>query len=133
MLLYNLALDDVDNHDIYLHLWQIMESIYSDGNSTFDLIKKRIKRYFKNNDELSYLINICIEKRNILVHKGTTDHIEQDDVDNLKLLVDSSFIFLIFNENKFRNTEELIYFYDNLGSSNKRIKRKINILNLLIK
>jgi len=127
-IIYNLALDNVEKHHSLLYFWQILEHIYSVRGDDYDTLKKRIKNFFKNNDKLSYIIEICCEKRNKLVHSGETNHIGEEDINNIKQLVDASLNVLLYTADKYKNIPELIYFYDNLTSDKSSLKRKISIL-----
>lgn len=126
---YNLALDQTESHFQFLHLWQIIENIFKENsNEKFGAIISRIKNMCGNDELYSKIINILFKKRNMFVHDGDITYIESSDVTQIKNIVDSTLIQLIYNLEEYKTKKDLIYFFDNVDLSFEKIDQKINAL-----
>lgn len=129
ILFYNFALDETEPHFSFLYFWQILENIFKENkNEKFDKIAKRIKNMYKNNTITSLKIDILFRKRNNFVHKGEFKYIENEDVSQIKHIVDSVMIQLIYNLSEYKNKHDLIYFFDNVDLDLDVIDKKITAL-----
>jgi hypothetical protein len=126
---YNFALDETEPHFTFLYFWQILENIFKENETEkFEKIIKRIKNMYKNKTIPSIKIDILFRKRNKLVHRGESKYIEFEDVIQIKHIVDSTLLQLIYNLNEYKSKHELIYFFDNIDLDFKVIDKKITAL-----
>jgi hypothetical protein len=126
---YNLALDETEPHFRFLYFWQILENIFREsGDDKFDKIIKRIKNMSKNDKNVSIIIDILFSKRNKLVHDGDTKYIEDEDVSQIKNIVDSTILGLVYNFEQYKTKHDLIYYFNNVDLKLDVIDEKIKSL-----
>jgi len=136
ILLYNDALEQIDDSYCFLAFWQILENIslseYYNGKT--DIVVKRISpitiSILNINLPLERTLKVFAEKRCELVHKGIT-RITNDDINKIKLICELSISWLIKNRQMFRTKNTLEEYYkirSNDDSSIKSIKTAIDIV-----
>ena len=126
---YNLALDETEPNFRFLFFWQILENIFRESeDDKFDKITKRIKNMSKNDRNVSKIIDILFIKRNKLVHDGDNKYIENEDVHQIKHIVDSILLNFVYNFEQYKTKYDLIYYFDNVDLKLDVIDEKIKSL-----
>jgi len=126
---YNLALDETEPHFKFLYFWQILENIFRENaNEKYDNITKRIKNMYKNDKTESKIIDTLFRKRNKIVHDGDIRHIELEDVNQIKKIVDFVLLGLVYNIDEYKTKQDLIYYFDNVDLKLEVIDEKIKAL-----
>jgi hypothetical protein len=126
---YNLALDETEPNFRFLYFWQILENIFRESeDDKFDKIIKRSKNMSKNDRIVSKKIDILFRKRNKLVHDGDNKYIENEDVNQIKYIVDSTILGLVYNFEQYKTKYDLIYYFDNVDLKLDVIDEKIKSL-----
>jgi len=111
---------------MFIILWTIVDVLIPQ----IDCNERLLPNIFKNGREKQKLIiKMLHSKRNILVHQGDSSFINEDSVNQLKLIIDALIYFCISVSEIAQNTEDVISLLFKLKSK-KNIDKEISIISL---
>ncbi len=128
LLAYNRGLDATNWQNAYLSLWQSLEIM-----TTFDLGKQyrkkdvveRTKILSKKDEVIDDFLNLCAERRNVLVHRGQFSEDGQSEVLLLKAIVKNCLERFLHLVKDFSTHEQLSdFFHNSLLTSNRLNERR---------
>ena len=102
--LYNDALDHSLNEYSFLIFWSIADIILPNIETNKELIKGLFKEEF---EEMKYLVDALYTKRNMIIHRGSLDAIDDNDINRIRDIIDALISFLIRVSDKFKTLEEV--------------------------
>jgi len=135
ILLYNNALDSYDYESSYIKLWAVLELLTATGqDDNHKVTIRRAAHIFRNPEREKTSLELLRNFRNNLVHRGYITGKLEIFLYNLKLYVEMLLRFLIFNQSRFENFNDVGYLLDkslDLDKLNKESKlinyaKKIN-------
>lgn len=133
--LYGQAMDTIHDYQTFLSFWQLAERIAcseTSGGKT-EVVVKRLNSF---NDKLlpgsrcKHSLNLLAKKRNNIVHRGI-HHIEEDDLNVIKLNCESSLHWLIHRYDQIKTEDHLKAYYQLRDLSSSDLEREARTTDII--
>lgn len=136
LVTYGAALDETDPAYVFLGLWTVLEllALKRYGLPESDVCKRMASLSLPDHRErMKDTLSAILTKRNSLVHDGAFHEFSEEDVNELKPIVDQVVRFILEHAPALKEKRGLENLYENINLNETEIARKEEVLGLIKK
>jgi hypothetical protein len=136
--LYSFVQEEEDDSKMLLCWWQIIERMALSDRCNGDTkeVCDRFLRLFPGSSSdyvhIRYFFRMMADKRNSIVHSGSRNNVDQDELFILKSFIDSAINFILKISDKIKTENQLDIYYRNYSANSTNLSDSAMVFDILI-